>query len=310
MGGKGKAPPAPDYMGLAKQQGAANRQAAIASATLSNPNMNTPTGTRRISYAKDPVTGEFTPTITDELTPDAQKAFEAQQRVDLALSQLGEQGIGQVQKVMGTPFQYTGPGIQTGLNLSDVAKMPINAGTTGQQAIMARLNPQIEQNREAVRQNLANQGITPGSEAWNNAMREQQQSENDMYSQAALQGIQADMAANAQGFNQAVQAGQFGNTADEQNYLRQLGLYNLPLNQVASLMGNAQIQMPQFQGYSGQNISAAPIFQAGQAQDQANLARFNAEQAGKNAVTSGLFSLGGAAFGGAGAAGGFGKLFG
>lgn len=295
MGGKGKAPPAPDYMGLARQQGAENRQAAIASAVLSNPNMITPTGTRRISYAKDPTTGEFTPTITDELTPDAQKAFEAQQRVDLALSQLGERSVGRVEDVMGKGFQYGGPNIQTSLNLSDVAKMPVNAGMTGQQAIMARLNPQIEQNREATRQNLANQGITPGSEAWNNAMREQQQQENDAYQQAAQAGIQADMAANAQGFNQAVQAGQFANTAGEQDYLRQLGLYNLPLNQVASLMGNAQIQMPQFQGYSGQNIEAAPIFQAGQAQDQANMARYNADVANKNAVMNAVVGTGAAA---------------
>lgn len=295
MGGKGKAPPAPDYMGLARQQGAENRQAAIASAVLSNPNMITPTGTRRISYAKDPTTGEFTPTITDELTPNAQKAFEAQQRVDLALSQLGERSVGRVEDVMGRGFQYGGPNIQTSLNLSDVAKMPVNAGMTGQQAIMSRLNPQIEQNREATRQNLANQGITPGSEAWNNAMREQQQQENDAYQQAAQAGIQADMAANAQGFNQAVQAGQFANTAGEQDYLRQLGLYNLPLNQVASLMGNAQIQMPQFQGYSGQNIEAAPIFSAGQAQDQANMARYNADIANKNAVMNAVVQTGAAA---------------
>ena len=116
-----------------------------------------------------------------------------------------------------------------------------------------------------------------------------------MYSQAALQGINADIAANAQGFNQAVQAGQFANTAGEQDYLRQLGLYNLPLNQVASLMGNAQIQMPQFQGYSGQNIEAAPIFAAGQAQDQANMARYNAEVAGKNATMNAVVGGGAAA---------------
>lgn len=298
MGGKGKAPPAPDYVGMAKQQGIANREAAISSAVLSNPNMNTPTGSRRVVYNKDPVSGELVPTITDQLTPDAQRAFEAQQRVDLALSNLGERSVGRVEDVMGKGFQYGGPDIQTSLNLSNVAKMPIDAGTTAQQAIMRRLQPQLEQNRASLQQNLANQGITPGSEAWNNAMREQQQGESDLYSQAALQGVQADIAANAQGFNQAVQAGQFANTAGEQDYLRQLGLYNLPLNQVASLMGNAQIQMPQFAGYQGQNIQAAPIFQAGQAQDQANMARYNAQQAQRNALTSGLFSLGGAAAGG------------
>lgn len=298
MGSKGSAPPPPDYAGMAKQQGIANREAAIASATLSNPNMITPTGTRSISYAKDPTTGEFTPTIIDKLTPEAEQAFKAQQRVDLALSQLGEQGIGQVRKVMGTPFQYTGPGVQTSLNLSNAPKMPIDAGTTAQQAIMKRLQPQIEQNRASLEQNLANQGITPGSEAWNRAIAEQQQGESDLYTQAAKEGIGLDLSARGQAVSEALQSGQFGNTADEQNYLRQLGLYNLPLNQVASLMGNAQIQMPQFQGYSGQNIEASPIFQAGQAQYQSAMDAYNAKQAGSNALMSGLFGVAGSALGG------------
>ncbi len=44
--------------------------------------------------------------------------------------------------------------------------MPVNAGTTGQNAIMQRLTPQIEQTRAATQQRLANQGIPEGSEAW------------------------------------------------------------------------------------------------------------------------------------------------
>ena len=200
---------------------------------------------------------------------------------------------------MGRGFQYGGPDIQTSLNLSNAPQMPINAGTTAQQAIMQRLQPQIQQNREATRQNLANQGITPGSEAWNNAMAEQQQGESDLYSQAALQGINADMAARSQAVNEAIQSGQFANTAAEQDYARKLGLYNLPLNQVSALMSGAQIQMPQFQGYTGQNIAAAPIFQASQAQGQWDMNAYNQKVAQENALTQGLFSLAGSAAGGA-----------
>ena len=297
MGGKGSAPPPPDYAGMAREQGIANKDAAVASAYLSNPNMRTPTGTRRVTYSKDPVSGNLMPTITDELTPEAQKAFEAQQKVDTALSQLGLSSVGRVEDVMGRGFQYGGPDIQTSLNLANAPEMPISAGTTAQEAIMKRLQPQIEQNRAATRQNLANQGITPGSEAWQNAMAEQQQGESDLYSQAAKEGVGLDLQARSQAVNEALQSAQFGNTAAEQDFARKLGLYNLPLNQVSALLSGAQIQMPQFQGYTGQNIQAAPIFQAAQAQDQANLARYNAEQAGKNALTSGLFGLAGAGLG-------------
>ena len=239
----------------------------------------------------------ITPLIEEKLTPEAQKAFEAQQKVDRALSELGLSSVGRVQDVMGRGFQYGGPDIQTALNLSNAPEMPINAGMTGQEAIMKRLQPQIQQNRESLRQNLANQGITEGSEAWNRAMAEQQQGESDLYSQAALQGINADMAARSQAVNEAIQSGQFANTAAEQDFARKLGLYNLPLNQVSALLSGAQIQMPQFQGYSGQNIAAEPIFQAGQLTGQAAMDRYNAEVAQQNALTSGLFSLAGSGLG-------------
>lgn len=374
MGKSASAPPPVDYVGAAKAQGAANKEAAIASATLSNPNMITPTGTRTVSYAKQYQSPEITnpnidisdaawnayatskgltpsapsqglpfsrqalgigqnnaydtakkdwmasqqsqldkykqsvadreanalmvPTITDKLTPEAQKAFEAQQRVDLALSNLGEQATGTVQKTMSTPFDYTGPGVQTKLDMANAPKMPVNAGTTGQEAVMKRLQPQLQQERDQLQTQLANQGITPGSQAYENAMTDQNQRENDLLSQAAVQGINIDMAGRTQALNEALQSGQFGNTADQQEFARQLGLYNLPLNQVAALMSGSQIQMPQFQGYTGANVQATPLFQGVQAQDQSNLARYNAEQAGSNALTGGLFGMLGTGLGG------------
>jgi hypothetical protein len=36
-------------------------------------------------------------------------------------------------------------------------------------ALYARLNPQLERDRAALEQRLANQGLTPGGEAWNKA---------------------------------------------------------------------------------------------------------------------------------------------
>ena len=120
--------------------------------------------------------------------------------------------------------------------------------------------------------------------------------------QAALQQQQAQNAAQAQQFNQALQGAQFGNTAAQQALQQQLGLYNQPLNQISALMSGSQVQMPQFQGYTGANVAAAPIMAGAQAQDQAAMQRYNAAQTGANSLTSGLFGLGGAALGGAGAA--------
>tara|TARA_R110000868_G_scaffold285682_5_gene546157 strand:- start:8256 stop:9878 length:1623 start_codon:yes stop_codon:yes gene_type:complete len=128
---------------------------------------------------------------------------------------------------------------QGGLNTSNVAAMPVNAGMTGQQAIMNRLAPQLERADAATRQRLVNQGLVPGGEAYENAMISQNQQKNDLLSQAALQGIGLDTAANAQGFGQALQAGQFGNQAVAQNF---------GLGQAANAAQNAAV---------GQNQQAA-----------------------------------------------------
>jgi hypothetical protein len=57
-----------------------------------------------------------------------------------------------------------------------------------------------------------------GSEAYKNAMTDQGQQQNDLLSQAALQGINLDMSANQQGFGQAMQQGGFYNTGLGQNF--------------------------------------------------------------------------------------------
>ena len=237
------------------------------------------------------------------------------------------------------------------LDLTDVAKMPVNAGMTGQQAIMARLQPQIQQQQAATAQQLANQGITPGSEAYNNAMRSQSQQANDLYSQAALQGINLDTAANQQGFNQAkdkaglynqglgenfgrgfasqgmtnasigqnfgqaqdaqklrnaaigqnfnqsLQTAQFGNDASNQALARELQLRQQPLNEINSLMGSSQIQNPQFQGYTGANVGAAPTLQGAQLQGQQAQDLYGQQMAARNANVAALGQVVGAGVG-------------
>lgn len=320
--GKPSAPPAPDYVGAAKAQGVANLTAGQQTASLANPNVTNPYGSQNVTYTPTGPDGMMQPNVVQSLNPQAQQTLDAQQRVQTGLANLGEQGLGTARNVLGQQFQYNGPGIQTSLggygqandnlDLSGVAKMPVNAGTTGQQAIMARLQPQIQQNQQATQQRLSNQGIPVGSEAWQNEMRQQGNQQNDLYSQAALQGIGLDMGANQQGYNQALQGGMFGNQAQAQNYnqslgagqfgntaagqsmQQQLGLYNQPLNQITALMSGSQIQAPQFQQYQGSNIQAAPLFQGTQAQGQYAQNLYGQQMGAYNNMISGLSNLGGA----------------
>ena len=119
-----------------------------------------------------------------------------------------------------TGMDASGYKSKTELDLSGLAKMPINAGMTAQNAIMYRLSPQIQKEKENLEQQLANQGVTRGSEAWNMALRDQDQRQNDLLNQAAVYGIDADMAARLQGFNEAKDVGSYYNNSVGQNFDR------------------------------------------------------------------------------------------
>lgn len=293
--GKPSPPPAPDYAGAAVAQGQANLTAGQQTASLSNPNVTTPYGSQTVNYTPTGPNGDYQPNITQSLNPQSQQTLDAQQRVQTALAGLGEQGVGQAQHVLGTAFNPDLPDLQTGVDTSGIARMPVNAGQTGQSAILARLQPQIQQNQQATQQRLANQGIPVGSEAWQNEMRQQSNQQNDLYSQAALQGIGLDTQANQQGYNQALQSAQFGNQAIGQSLAQKLGLYNQPLNQITALMSGSQIQTPQFQNYQGSNIQAAPIANATAQQGQYAQGLYGQQMGAYNALIGGLANLGGAA---------------
>jgi hypothetical protein len=356
------APTPPDPTATADAQSAANIKAAFATAKINNPNIVSPYGKSTTQYglnaffAANPDAAqsfasnnqgksaeefaqlwtkdrpgmanpfdEYTPYVTQALTPESQKIFDLQQKTKLQFANLANLGTSNAFKTLSTPFSFnnfdtpvkgalggltpniardlmqksmTGGGAPTSefqkyggydavkavydksggnysgqgdpypeqtanktiadagaitqgpnaanfmagtgpnasnfmaaggpsaanftaasdLDLSNVAAMPINAGTTGQEAIMARLEPQLARNRVSTETQLINQGLRPGSEAYNNAITLLAQQENDQRTQAVLQGLGLDMSANAQGYGQALTSGQFGNTAQAQNF--------------------------------------------------------------------------------------------
>lgn len=285
MGKRVSAPPAPDYAGAAREQGAANVEAARTTARLSNPNIVGPLGTQRVTYEGD------TPTVTQTLTPEAQGTLEAQQKVDRRLAELGLRGVSTAEDVLSKPFETAVPELNTTFDLSGLPAAPIAPGMTAQQAIMSRLEPQLSRSRQSLEQQLANQGLTRGSEAFNAAMAEQGQRETDLRLQAAAQGISLDQAARAQAANEQQVAREFENMARGQALQRELALRGQPLNEIIGLMGGSQIMMPQFGGYQGAQVTPAPIFGAAQAAGQNALQGYGIGQAGANAATSGLAGL-------------------
>lgn len=183
------------------------------------------------------------------------------------------------------PAPSGGSGLaQTGLNESGVPNMPVSPGMTAQNAIMSRLAPQLQQQRTSAETELINQGLRPGSEAYDNAYRLLNQQQNDQLTQAALQGLGLDFQANNQGFNQALQRGQFGNQAIGQNFGQ--GLQAQQLANAAQAQNFNQAMASQGEGFSQAQAMEAARNQASQ-QNYNNL--MNWQQA-QNAAQNQLFN--------------------
>jgi hypothetical protein len=113
----------------------------------------------------------------------------------------------------------------------------------------------------------------------------------------AAQQQQLANAAQLQQYNQALQNAQFGNTALQQSLQQQLALRNQPINEIAALMSGVQVNMPQFQGYQGANVAAAPVFAGTQAQGDFAQRNYANQTAAYNAKMGLLGDIAGAAGG-------------
>lgn len=119
----------------------------------------------------------------------------------------------------GTAFQAPG----TKLSTYD----PLGSTNTATQAILSRLNPQLDRQEESLRTRLANMGVTPGSEAWNNEMGQFGRDRNDAVTQAGLQGINLGMQQSNLGFGQDLQNRNLLSSEQNQQYTQQTGLRQL-----------------------------------------------------------------------------------
>ncbi len=143
-------------------------------------------------------------------------------------------------------------------------------GREGQQLAFSMGQAATEAQNRAISENFARQLAATESARAGEAMRfGQQQDILGLYNtvlgqrrQAALEEAQANAALQTQRFNQARAGAEFANAARAAGLQEQLALRQLPLNEIAAIMSGAQVQLPQFQGYQGADVAAAPIFGA------------------------------------------------
>lgn len=161
------------------------------------------------------------------------------------------------------------------VNASDKARQQAQDATY--QQYVDRLTPQFEQQTSDMQSRLANQGISVGSEAYQRAMGDLQDNQNEALNQAGYQSVLAGQQAYNQDLQNQIAAGQFGNQA-QQAYIAQL---------LSALTGSAS-------GYENQQN----IFSVGSSKANVDYQNALAKAAAKGGgLGSTIGSLGGAAIG-------------
>ena len=323
--GKGDAPPAPDYTGAAQATAAGNLEAARATAAANRVNQYTPYGNLEYSTRGTDAFGNELYNVTQTLTPAEQQKLNQSNALDIGLLNTAQTGLNYAQGVLGkpgvdmstlTPLQSSVsgniPALKSSISTSGLPSTGLNPGETYSDAIMRRLQPQMAQEKESFDSQMANQGIAPGTQAYENAARVFQQGQNDKLTSAIVGGMQTGLAANQQQFGQNAQQAALANAANQQAYSQALqnaqlanqiqqqqfnqASYNQmqPINVINALRTGTQVNPANYVNPVQQaNPGGADLLGATQAGYQAQLGQYNANQAANAGFFGGLMGLGG-----------------
>lgn len=252
MGKSSSPPPPPDYASAATATAAGNLEAARAAATANRVSQYTPYGSQvytNVGGNPDQWRSDIT------LSPVGQQLLDYQNQASIGLGQQTTNALGRVNESLAQPFDYG--------SVQDVNDASYAAQT-------ARLDPQWQQRQAATETQLVNQGLRPGTEAYDAAMQNLEQARTDAYGQARLNAI----------------------STMPQTYQMSSALRNQALNELNALRTGSQVTNPQFTNapQQGQTAGADYLGATGQ-QYGTQMQGYNAEQASNASFTSGLMGL-------------------
>lgn len=155
----------------------------------------------------------------------------------------------------------------------DPASMPVQSVGAGQQYVgqmqdayydqaRARLDPQWQDTQQDLEAQLANMGLSRGSEAWNREMQNLNFGKNDAYEQAMRQAILTSGAEAQRMQGMEIAGGQFANTAAQQGYQNQIASQQAQ-NAATGQQFNQGLQQGQFANQAQNQLYTQNMGQAG-----------------------------------------------
>lgn len=285
------APKPPDYAAAAEQTAAGNLEMLEMQTRANRPTQNTPWGT--VSWEEQEGTagtwnpetrrmeggteGGWVQNVT--LSPQQQQALDDQFGVTAGRSGLAMDMFGRVEDEFGglMDWEQFGPqeeGLERGQYYSD------QAGDALYNRATSRLDPKWEQATEQKESALRNQGLRPGDEAYDNAMRTLEETKTDAYNQAQWQATAGAGAEGGrmQGMDRGAAA--FNQTLRQQQIAEVMQQRGFSLNEINAILTGQQIGMPGMPGFTNAGVvEGADMTGAARDTYSANMDAFSADQA-------------------------------
>ena len=258
MSSGGSPPPAPDYVGAANAQGQQQIQNTETAQQGSLISQYTPYGS--LVYSEGPNSPQGNPTYQSNvsLSPTEQQLLSQQQGAQTGIAPGLSSLTNQVNQSYQNPIT---PSSLTGLESQVMGNE--------QQLLQPQMNLTTEQaNTQAI-----NQGLQPGSQAYQNAMLA-----------ATTQNNNLELGAANQAISQIPTALNVDST-----------LQNLPATEMGTLLGYSNPTSPTFGNTPNQQVAqAGNTLGAAQSQGTFNQGVYNTQVGQQNSMTSGLFGIGSA----------------
>lgn len=206
-----KTPKAPDPYQTAQAQSQFNQNTAVTQQLLNMTDQNNPWGS--VSYSPNGSSSfvgadgksynvpRYTQTTT--LSPEQQAIFDQTQSAELNLGKLANEQSAKLQGYLNTPFEF---------NNQDAADWSYDLASQ-------RILPQQQKNEQALRSQLINSGLRPGTQAWDSEMQRMTMANTDQLNQLALNGR-------------------------GQAFAENLATRNQPINEITALMSGSQVSNP------------------------------------------------------------------
>lgn len=291
--GKKSGPKSPDYKGAALAEGQMAKELNAEQTFANRPNVSTPWG--RTSWTPktvtDPATGKQMTTWEQSvsLDPTDQASLGMQRHAQFGRSASALGMLDDVQNSFSQPMDYSGmPG--RAQNVSPFSFGGTDFRQKSQDAVMELGRPMMENRRESERSRLLNQGISEGSEAWSNAMRDVSDAENRF----ALDAIETGRGEADQAFRQAtgaldanIRGGTFNNMNRSSAIDEEIMRRGLPLDEMNALLAGQGVGMPEQPGFNTAGKAETPdLMGAMSNRYQSDMNRHNAKVGSMNNLGS------------------------